>query len=89
LEHRGKARFIVDESAGVEVARVLQREGYNTKYVGELGLCGHSDEDVFAAACKDNRILVTHDADFLNNRRFPESPERGSHHDSSRCEWPG
>lgn len=52
LEYRGKARFIVDESACVEVAKILQRYGYNTKFVGELDLCGHSDEDVFAAAWK-------------------------------------
>jgi predicted nuclease of predicted toxin-antitoxin system len=71
LQYRGKARFIVDESAGVEVARILQRFGYNTKFVGEFGLCGHSDEDIFAAAWKDKRILVTHDSDFLDNRRFP------------------
>src|ERR1035441_9114532 len=44
LQYRGKARFIVDESAGVEVARILQRFGYNAKFVGEFGLCGHSDE---------------------------------------------
>jgi predicted nuclease of predicted toxin-antitoxin system len=71
LEYRGRARFIVDERAGVEVAKILQRYGYNAKFVGELDLCGHSDEDVFAAAWKDKCILVTHDADFLDNRRFP------------------
>jgi predicted nuclease of predicted toxin-antitoxin system len=71
LQYRGKARFIVDESAGVEVARILQRFGYNAKFAGEFDLCGHSDEDIFAAAWKDKRILVTHDSDFLDNRRFP------------------
>jgi predicted nuclease of predicted toxin-antitoxin system len=29
------------------------------------------DEDVFAVAWKENRIPVTHDPDFLDDRRFP------------------
>ena len=37
----------------------------------DVGLRGHSEEDVFAAAWKGGRIVVTHDADFLDNRRFP------------------
>jgi predicted nuclease of predicted toxin-antitoxin system len=92
LEYRGKARFLVDESAGIEVARILQRNGYNAKFVEDLGLRGKSDEDVFAAAWKDKRVVITHDTDFLDNNRFP--PNRnpgvvlirpGSHgHDSER-----
>jgi predicted nuclease of predicted toxin-antitoxin system len=70
-EHRGKARFLVDESIGSNVAKFLQDNGFNTKYVADIGLLGHSDEDVFAAAWKDNRIIVTHDPDFLDDRKFP------------------
>src|SRR5262249_2040509 len=29
------------------------------------------DEDVFAFAWKDDRILLTHDEDFLDDKRFP------------------
>lgn len=71
LRHRGKARFLVDESVGINVAKILQGYGYSAKYVADMDLCGRSDEDVFAAAWKDNRVLVTHDADFLDNNRFP------------------
>jgi len=71
LQYRDKARFLVDESAGIEVARFLKARGYNVKFVEELGLLGRSDEDVFARAWKDKRILITHDTDFLDNRRFP------------------
>ncbi len=69
--YRGKARFLVDESIGVAVADFLRENGFNTKYVGDIGLLGHSDEDVFAAAWKEDRIVVTHDPDFLDDRRFP------------------
>jgi len=71
LQYRGKARVLVDESAGIGVAKILQRLGYNTKFVADLGLVGRSDEDVFAAAWKDKRVLITHDGDFLDNHRFP------------------
>ncbi|MCL6447704.1 MAG: DUF5615 family PIN-like protein, partial [Armatimonadetes bacterium] len=37
---------------------------------GYAGL-GKSDEDVYKAAYKEDRILLTHDRDFLNDRRFP------------------
>jgi len=70
-EHIKKARLLVDESLGPEVAMVLRSAGWNTKYVVEIGLQGHSDEDVFAFAQRDDRILLSHDSDFLDDRRFP------------------
>jgi predicted nuclease of predicted toxin-antitoxin system len=76
-EYRGKCRFLVDESIGEAVAKILQTEGYNTKYVSNVGLVGRSDEDVFARAWKENRIVVTHDLDFLDDRRFPPNRNPG------------
>ena len=52
-----KSRFLVDESLGVNVADVLREHGWNTKYVADLGLEGHSDEDVFSRAWADDRIM--------------------------------
>jgi len=40
-------------------------------YVGEVGVEGKSDEDVFAFGWRDDRINLTHDQDFLNDWRFP------------------
>jgi predicted nuclease of predicted toxin-antitoxin system len=75
--YRGKARFLVDESAGVEVCRLLKNNGYNAKFVKENDLRGRSDEDVFAAAWSEGRIVVTHDTDFLDNTRFPSHRNPG------------
>ncbi len=69
--YRGRVRFLVDESVGHTVAEILQDWGYNTRYVADDGLLGHSDEDVFASAWKAKRVIVTHDPDFLDDRRFP------------------
>jgi hypothetical protein len=70
-ENRGKAKFLVDENLGTEVTRVLRDDGWNVTDVFELNIVGQPDENVFAAARKLNRILLTHDEDFLDDRRFP------------------
>jgi predicted nuclease of predicted toxin-antitoxin system len=69
--HRTKTKFLVDESLGHMVTEVLRELGYNTKDVFEVGLKGRSDEDVLAWAFREDRVLLTHDADFLDDRRFP------------------
>jgi len=74
--HSGRVRLLVDENAGPEVARFLA-DSFNTKYVAELGLLGKSDEDVFAAAWTEKRVIMTHDVDFLDNRRFPPNRNPG------------
>jgi predicted nuclease of predicted toxin-antitoxin system len=76
-EFRGKTRFLVDESMGERVAEILRHEGFNVKYVAEVGLIGRRDEDVFAEAWRDNRVLITHDPDFLDNKRFPHHRNSG------------
>jgi hypothetical protein len=37
---KSKARFLVDESLGIETAKVIKRMGWNALYVGEVGLAG-------------------------------------------------
>jgi len=76
-EYRKKARFLVDESVGPGVTELLRRLGWNVKDVSECDLAGHSDEDVLAFAFKDDRVLLTHDPDFLDNRRFPHHRHPG------------
>src|SRR5260370_10867841 len=72
-----KARFLIDESLGEGVARVLRKDRWNAIVGPEVGLGGHSDEDVFACAWRDDRILLTHDHDFLDERRFPPHRNAG------------
>ena len=76
-EYRKKARFLVDESVGPGVTALLRRLGWNVKGVSECDLAGRSDEDVLAFAFKDDRVLLTHDPDFLDNRRFPHHRHPG------------
>ena len=68
---RKKSRFLIDESLGAEAARVLRDLGWNTVFVGDVGLSGRDDKDIYAFAWKEDRILLTHDTDFLDDVRFP------------------
>ena len=68
---REKARFLVDESLGTNAAELLRAQGWNAKYVAEMNLERRSDEDIFARAWDDDRIILSHDRDFLDDRRFP------------------
>lgn len=67
----GRSKFLVDESLGPEVANIINDLGWNSVFVTDAGLKGRSDEDIFAFAWKEKRILLTHDHDFLDDRRFP------------------
>jgi predicted nuclease of predicted toxin-antitoxin system len=66
-----RVRFLVDESLGVEAARVLREHGWNAKFVSDLQLIGKDDRTVFAMAWRERRVILTHDRDFLDNRKFP------------------
>ncbi len=72
-----RARFLVDESVGVDVARLLSRSGWNAKHVGDVGLLGRDDEEIMASAMREDRVLLTYDRDFLDARRFPEHRNPG------------
>jgi predicted nuclease of predicted toxin-antitoxin system len=68
---RKKARFLIDHNVDRETAPFLASKGWNAITVSAVGIEGHSDEDVLAYAHRDDRILLTHDEDFLDDRRFP------------------
>src|SRR5215831_10740857 len=71
------SHFLVDENLGPELAPTLRNLGYNATDVFALKLNGRSDEDVFAAAWSERRILLTRDRDFLDDRRFPPHRSAG------------
>ncbi len=74
---RETARFLVDENVPPELARLLTARGYNAKSVAYVGMRGRSDEDVLARALRDDRILITNDDGFREERRFPEHRHPG------------
>src|SRR5438132_1439912 len=71
FRYKRKPRYLVDESLGVGAAILFKHAGRNVKYVDDVGLKGHPDENVFQFAQSDRRIIMSHDDDFMDNRLFP------------------
>lgn len=66
-----KTEFLVDENVDVAVVGWLRENRWNAVHVANVGLSGRDDEEVFSYAYREDRMLLTHDPDFLDNRRFP------------------
>ncbi len=52
-------RFLTDEDIPRSTARVLRDAGFDAVDVRDVGLRGKSDDEVFAYACQDNRLIIT------------------------------
>ena len=72
-----KTKFLVDEDVNPNVVKVLQEAGYKAEHVSEVGLYGHPDENILAYARRKDRVLLTHDADFLDDRKHPPQNNPG------------
>jgi predicted nuclease of predicted toxin-antitoxin system len=65
----------LDENIAESAAGRLAALGYDVHTVLGESLGGRSDADVWRAAQEESRLLVTHDLDFADRRRF----EAGTH----------
>jgi len=70
-ESKKKARFLLDQNVDIAVIDLLRRSGWNVQHVRDIGLDGQPDENILAHAQREDRILLTHDPDFLDDRAFP------------------
>ena len=68
---KSKARFLVDESVGMAIAGLIRDRGWNVRYVDDVGLLGQSEEEILTFAWREQRILLTHNLEFLDDCRFP------------------
>jgi hypothetical protein len=66
-----KARLLLDENLDPALAQALRALGWKVETVEEVGLRGRDDSDVLAYAHRENRILITGDRGFRDERRFP------------------
>ena len=58
-------RFHLDESVRKAVAEGLRKRGIEASITSEFGLLGANDDEHLAFALRENRVIVTHDDDFL------------------------
>jgi predicted nuclease of predicted toxin-antitoxin system len=72
-----RSKFLIDESLGPGTKQFFQLYRMNAVTVWDIGINGQDDEVVFAQAWRHRRILLTHDGDFWDDRRFPEHRNPG------------
>ena len=58
-------RFHLDENVNNAIAKGLRQKNIDITTTDEADLMGVSDEEQLAHALKQNRVIFTHDADFL------------------------
>lgn len=71
-------RLKLDENLGARDAEWLRSQKHDVETVAEEHLTGAPDEEIHAAASKENRSLVTLDVDFSDPIRFPPSQTAGT-----------
>ena len=60
-----RIRFHLDENVNPVVFTALQRYGIDVTNTAQAGLLGSNDSSQLAYAKRENRVIVTHDDDFL------------------------
>ncbi len=76
-ENVHQRKFLVDEDMARSTAVALRQAGHEAQDVRDVGLRGHSDQEVFDRAQTQGAILVTADKDFANILRFPLGSHAG------------
>lgn len=69
-------RFLIDEDVDVRLIGVLRRAGHDAKRVPS----GVKNGAVFRLSQAEGRILITRDADFTDEGRYPPSQTSGMIH---------
>lgn len=67
----------LDENLPARLAVLLESAGHAVDTVAAEGLTGKADADVWAAARRDNRFLITQDLDFSDVRQYRPGTHAG------------
>ena len=70
-------RLFCDQNIMVETVEFLRRLGHDVRGTRDVGLALAPDDDVLAFAIRENRILLTYNADFGDIRLFPVGTHAG------------
>ncbi len=70
-------KFLTDENVAASTVVILRKEGHDVKDIKEERLYGTSDKEILRIACLEDRILISHDKDFLDLFSFTKIPHKG------------
>jgi predicted nuclease of predicted toxin-antitoxin system len=60
------SRLLLNENLPASLAATLAAEGFPTLHVRDLDLCGKSDLEIWGQAQREDCVIVTKDADYLD-----------------------
>ena len=66
-----KLRLLADQNIPIEIIDELKSAKFQIVSVSEIGLSGHPDENIREYAKKKNRVILTSDKDFWDDRKHP------------------
>jgi len=69
-----KIKFLLDADMPRSSAEVVRKLGFEIEDVRDIGMAAAKDREIIEYALKDNRIIITRDADFGEVLRYPEHP---------------
>jgi len=70
-------QFKIDENLPVELAMLLRTASHDAMTVGQQGLNGKADNEIFSVCVREGRALITCDRDFENTKLYPSSASPG------------
>lgn len=70
-------RIKLDENIPVSLVAILNGYGHDIDTTVQEHLAGHTDSDIWAAAQREGRFLITQDLDFSDTRRFAPGTHSG------------
>ncbi|MCD5409405.1 MAG: DUF5615 family PIN-like protein [Methanocellales archaeon] len=67
-------KFLLDADMPRSSAEVIRSAGYDIEDVRDIGMGAAKDREIIEYALKNERIIVTRDADFGEILRYPKHP---------------